>query len=108
MLEKDVVAEVPIWVYGPPLVVARKTVYEVAPDEAAQLTVAAVCEVAVAVTPVGAAGGVQVPPVGVTDWHVEGAEAAASLPSIVVRGRDTGSPLTQFACQGGARTPGRR
>lgn len=33
-----------------------------------------------AVTPVGAAGGVQVPPVGVTETQVDGPEAAASLP----------------------------
>ncbi len=39
-----------------------------------------VIEVAEAVTPVGAAGGVQVPPDGVTDLQVEGAAAQASLP----------------------------
>ena len=32
-------------------------------------------------TPVGAAGGVQVPPTGVTERQMEGAEAAASLPA---------------------------
>ena len=63
---------VPTWVYGPPLVVEREIAYEVAPDEADHETLIAVCEVADAVTPVGAAGGVQVPPVGVTDWQVEG------------------------------------
>jgi hypothetical protein len=79
-LENEVVAEVPTEVYGPPLVVEREIVYDVAPDEAAQVTFAEVCPVELAATPVGAAGGVQVPPVGVTERQVDGAEAAASLP----------------------------
>ena len=57
---KEVPDAVPTWVYGPPLVVERKTLYEVAPDEALQVTEVAVCDVAAAETPPGAAGGVQV------------------------------------------------
>ena len=76
----EVVVEVPTWVYGPPLAVPRKTLYEVAPETAVQETVAVVVPVAEAVTPVGADGGVQTVAVGVTEMQVEGSEAQASLP----------------------------
>ena len=69
----DVDVEVPTEVYGPPLVVARRIVYEVAPLLAVHETVVPVCVVPDEVTPVGAAGGVQVPAVGVTAMQVEGA-----------------------------------
>ena len=56
----DVVAEVPTEVYGPPLVVERRIVYEVAPVLAVHETLREVCVAPEVVTPVGAAGGVQV------------------------------------------------
>ena len=34
VFENDVVAEVPTWVYGPPLVVERRMLYDVAPADA--------------------------------------------------------------------------
>jgi hypothetical protein len=54
--------------------------YEVAPATALQERLIWFCPAAVAVRPVGAAGGVQGAPAGVTDRQVEGAEAQASLP----------------------------
>ena len=80
VFENGLVAEEPTAVYGPPLVVAREIEYEVAPEEAVHETLAAVWLDEVAATPVGAAGGVQVPATGVTERQMEGAEAAASLP----------------------------
>ena len=80
MLENDVVADVPTVVYGPPLVVARRMVYEVAPAEAAHERLICDEEAAVAMRPVGAAGGVQAAPAGVTEVQVDGEDAAASLP----------------------------
>ena len=77
---KEVLVEVPTVVKGPALLVARRMVYEVAPEDAVQETLIVVWPVAVAVTPVGAAGGVQVVATGVTEVQVEGAPAAASLP----------------------------
>ena len=58
----DIVADVPTELYGPPLVVERSTVYEVAPEDAAHDRLTCDAEAAVALTPVGAAGGVQPPP----------------------------------------------
>ena len=82
MSAKLVVVDVPTWVYGPPLVVERRMWYSVAPATADQETVAVVWPVALAVTPVGAAGGAPPPPpeVGTTDWQVAGTEPQASLP----------------------------
>ncbi len=51
-----------------------------APAEAAHDTLICDEEAAVAVTPVGAAGGVQGAPAGTTERQLEGALEAASLP----------------------------
>ncbi len=75
MLENEVVAEVPTEVYGPPLVVARRMVYEVAPAEALHDRLICDDDAAVALRPVGAAGGVQATGAGVTEGQVEGARS---------------------------------
>ena len=59
VLENEVVDEVPPELKGPPLLVERRMLYEVAPEEAVHETLICEAEAAVAVTPVGAAGGVQ-------------------------------------------------